>query len=108
MRKTAWCLLLGHGVVAITSTAAFAVTPRPTIAPVAAIETVAPVEPAAAALIALAIAVRLAHHCRGTFLVLVDAHREVAQHVLAQTLLAFDLGDRGSRRIEPEQGEMRL
>src|SRR4051794_31341383 len=108
MRKIAWCLLLGHDVVAITPAAALAVTPRPAVAPIAAIEAVATVEAATTALIAFAIPVRLAHHRRGTFFMFVDAYREVAQDVLAQTLLALHLGDGRGRRIEPEQGEMRL
>src|SRR6185295_3501719 len=100
MLRTAWCLLLGRcnfGIVART------VTPRTAI-PVAAIKAIAPVEAAAAAVVAVAIPVDLAHHRRGPFLVLVDAHREVAQHVFAQSLLPLDLGQRGRRRIELEQG----
>ena len=74
----------------------------PTIEPVAAVEAIA------AALIAIAVAIGLAHHRRGAFLVRIDAHRYVAQHVFVQALLPLDLGQRGGRGVELEQGEMRL
>src|SRR5262249_18867759 len=53
-----------------------------------------------APLVALAVAFDLAHHCRGTFLVLAHPNREVTHHVLAQTLLPLDLVERRRRRID--------
>jgi putative ubiquitin-RnfH superfamily antitoxin RatB of RatAB toxin-antitoxin module len=47
------------------------------------------------AIVALAVAVDLAHHRGGTFLVLVHANREVAQHILAEPLLPLDLAEGG-------------
>src|SRR5262245_32354374 len=62
----------------------------------------------AAALLAVAIAIGLAHHRRRTGLVLLDPHREVAQHVLVQPLLPLDFGERRGRGVHIHQGEMRL
>ena len=39
---------------------------------------------------------------------LVDAHGEIAQHVFVDALLPLDLGDRGRRRVDVDQREMRL
>src|SRR5262245_63594310 len=67
---------------------------------VAAIEPVAAItisEPAPAALVALAVAIGLAHHGRLAFLVRVHPDGEVAQDILVESLLAFDLGERGRR-----------
>src|SRR5205814_969002 len=49
---------------------------------VAAVEAIAAVEAAATTIVAVAITVGLAHHRRGAFLMRLDAHRDVAQHVL--------------------------
>ena len=38
----------------------------------------------------------------------VDANGDEAQDVFAQTLLALDFVERGRRRVDIEQGEMRL
>src|SRR5262245_6737863 len=62
----------------------------------------------AAALLAIAVAVGLAHHGRRPGLVLVDAHREVAQDILVEALLPFDLGKRRRGRVDIHEGEMRL
>src|SRR5215510_14771583 len=62
----------------------------------------------AAALLAIAVAVGLAHHGRRPGLVLVDAHREVAQDILVEALLPFDLGKRRRGRVHVHEGEMRL
>src|SRR5579871_511731 len=56
----------------------------------------------------VAIAIGLAHHRRGAFLEFVDAHGEIAQHVLVDALLAFDLGNNGRGAIDVEHHEMRL
>src|SRR5262245_24535549 len=62
----------------------------------------------APALLAVAVTIRLAHHGRRPGLVLVDAHREIAQDILVEALLALDLGQRRGRRIDVHEGEMRL
>src|SRR2546423_5195980 len=101
MLRIAWCLLLDRcnfGVVP-------ALAPR---APIAPVEPVAAVEAIATPLVAVAIPVDLTHQGRGPFLVLIDANGEIAQHVFGEALLPLDLGQRGGRRIELEQGEMRL
>src|SRR5687767_14153411 len=103
MLRIAWCLLLARPSFGFVA----ALAPRAAIT-ITAIETVATVEAPAAALITIAISVGLAQHRRGTFLVLVDAHREVAQHVFRETLLPLDFADGRGRRVELEQGEMRL
>src|SRR5271166_426142 len=59
-------------------------------------------------LVALAITVRLAHHCGGAFFMLLHANREIAQHILAEPLLALDFIEGSRRRIDVEEGEMRL
>ncbi len=69
---------------------------------------VAIAEAAAAAVVTLAVAVDLAHHRRGAFLELVDAHREVAQHIFVEPLLPLDLVDHGRRRVEVHERVMRL
>src|SRR5262252_3095430 len=86
-----------------------------TLAVAAVLATVAIAEAAAVtiakaetAIVALAVAVDLAHHRGGTFLVLVHANREVAQHVLAEPLLPLDLVEGGRRRVDIEQGKMCL
>src|SRR5205814_1628073 len=115
MMRTAWCLLLARRhcrrrrrLFAVTR-AARPVAAIPAIAKaVAAIaEAVATIaEASTAALVALAVAVGLAHHRGRALFVLVDAHRQVAQHVFRQPLLALDLGQRGRRRVELEHGEV--
>src|SRR4030088_3701577 len=85
--------------VATTETAAVAIAAEAAIA-------VAP--EAAATVVAITIAIGLAHHRRGTFLVLLDANGEIADHVFADPLLALDLGDRRRGAIDVEQHEMRL
>src|SRR5205085_6752211 len=68
--------------------------------------------PAEAALappvVAVAVTIGLAHHCGGAFLVLVDAHREVAQDVFVEPHLALDLGERRAGRLDVEQGHVGL
>src|SRR6516164_7187791 len=59
-------------------------------------------------IVALAVTVGLAHHRGGAVLVLVHPNREVAQHILADPLLSLDLVEGGRRRVDIEQGEMRL
>src|SRR5262249_24209985 len=59
-------------------------------------------------IVALAVTVGLAHHRGGAVLVLVHPNREVAQHILADPLLPLDLVEGGRRRVDIEQGEMRL
>src|SRR4051812_33734922 len=108
MMRTAWCLLLrrcGGRVSVVARTPV--VTAWATIA-IAAIETVATVEAATAALVTFAIPVHLAHHRGRALLVLVDAHRQRPQHVFREALLPLDLGQRGGGRIELEQREVRL
>jgi len=56
----------------------------------------------------LAIAIGFAHHRRGPLFVLLDAHSEIAQHVLIEPLLSFDLVDDGRRRVNIQEGEMCL
>src|SRR3954466_13381218 len=94
-----------------------AVTARRPIAPVTAksaattttAEAIAAVaEAAAATLVALAVALALAHHRRRAFLKLVDANGQRARHVFVDALLALDLGERGRRRVDVEQREVRL
>src|SRR5207344_1698494 len=63
---------------------------------------------AAAAIVTLAVAISLAHHRRGTFLVLFDADGEIADDVFRDPLLALDLGDRSGGRIDVHQHEMCL
>src|SRR5262249_3388578 len=58
--------------------------------------------------IAIAVAIDLAHHHRRPFFVLVDAHREIAQHVLVEPLLTLDLVHRRRRRIEIHERVVRL
>src|ERR1700734_482675 len=68
-------------------------------------EAVATVAPA---VVAVAIALRPAHHGGGTLFVLFDPDGEIAQHVFIETLQPLDLVDRGRRRIDVQQREMRL
>src|SRR6476659_2193250 len=101
MMRTALCLLPSR-----RFAATFAVA-RPLAAPTTVTASEA-VEPVTAALIALAIAVGLAHHRGGAFLVLVDPDGEIAQHVFRETLLPLDFGECGRRRIELEHREVGL
>src|SRR6476661_7220533 len=97
LEKAPWLSLLasraGRGVfvVAFPRRTAVALT----LAIAAVLATVAIAEAAA-----LTIAVDLAHHRGGTFLVHVHANREVAQHVLAEPLLPLDLVEGGRRRVD--------
>ena len=59
-------------------------------------------------IVALAVAIDLAHHRGWAFLVLVHADGDVAQHVLAEPFLTLDLVESSSRRVDVEEGEMRL
>ena len=63
---------------------------------------------AAAALVALTVAIDLAHHRGRTFLQLFDAHGEIADDVFVDALLTLDFGERGCRRIDVEKREVRL
>src|SRR5712672_1263470 len=76
--------------VAIATEAAFAVTAE-----------------TAAAIVAFAVTIGLAHHRRGTFLMLFDANGEVADDVFADPLLPLDLRDRSRGRIDVDQHEVR-
>src|SRR5439155_6096950 len=67
-----------------------------------------PVAEAETAILALAIAVGLAHHGGRTFLVLVHSDGEIAQYILVEPLLPLDLVERSRRRLDIEQGKMRL
>src|SRR5262249_38471543 len=93
----------GGGVVALIAwtTIAAASAPVPTIA----IETAVT---EAAAFVAVAVAVGLAHHRGGAFLEFGDPHSQCAQHVFVDPLLPLDLCHRGGGRINVEKGEMRL
>src|SRR5258708_3205939 len=102
MLRIAWGLHLSRGFVGVVATP---IAPPRAVPPV---EGVTPGETATTALVAVAITVHFAHHRGGTLLVLVDAHRDIAQHVLAQAFLALDLGQRGRRRVEPKHREVRL
>ena len=62
--------------------------------PAAVVAVVAVAAAFAAALVAITVAVDLAHHRRGTFLVLFDADGEITDDVFADPLLPLDLGDR--------------
>src|SRR5258708_6887957 len=95
----------------------FSVARRPAVAVSPVLATVAitiaeagalAVAEAEAAVVALAVAVDLAHHCGRAFLMLVHANGDVAQHILVEPLLALDLVERGRRRLDVEQREMRL
>src|SRR6478672_5963616 len=99
-KRTAWTAvaaestaftIAAEAAIAVATEAAFAVTAE-----------------TAAAIVALAVTIGLAHHRRGTFLVLFDADGEVADDVFADPLLALDLRDRSRGSIDVEQHEMRL
>src|SRR5262245_55292944 len=87
--KMPWPLLLGRRrfVLAVTRRAAITVPVPAMVAAVPVAEATAAaiaVTEAETAIVAFAIPVDLAHHRRRTFLVLVHAHGEIAQHVLAE------------------------
>src|SRR6476659_9929200 len=102
-----WCLLLQlrRGFIA-----AFASGPIPVAAVLATFTktTAVAVAKTEAAFLAFAFAIRFAHHGRGSFLVLINPDGEIAQHVLAEPFLAFDLIERGRRRFDIEEREMCL
>src|SRR5579872_7227029 len=100
-----WFLLLFHSVDIVAGAARTAITAETTIAAITAIA-IAP--EAAATIVTLAVAIGLAHHCRGAFFVLLDANGEVADHVFADPFLALDLGNCDRRCVDVEQHEMRL
>src|ERR1700752_3769846 len=110
MLRIAWCLRLRRRgfFAAFFATASAAITARATVAAVTAVTAIEAVETVAAAFIALAITVGLAHHRGRAFLVLVDTDGEIAQHIFRETLLPLDLGECGRRRIELQHGEVRL
>src|SRR5262249_51596210 len=117
LEKAPWTSLLGsragEGVLVVAFPRRTAVALTLAIATVLAAVTIAEaaavtIPKAETAIIALAIAVDLTHHRGGTFLVLVHANREVAQHILAEPLLSLDLIEGGRRRVDIEQGEMCL
>src|SRR5215469_3374335 len=62
----------------------------------------------AATLLAVAVAVGFAHHRGGAVLVGVDANRQVPQHFFVETLLTLDLGERGRRCVQVQEGEVGL
>src|SRR5206468_5613214 len=102
---TGCCFFSGRPAVTIAITEAAAVAIPIAITEAAAI---AVAETAAAAIVALAIPIDLAHHHRGAFLVLLDTHGEVAQHIFIEPLLPLDLVDHGRRGVEVHEGVVRL
>src|SRR5579872_2346108 len=98
-------LLLIQRVDIIAGTARAAIAAESAVA-IAAESAVAVTARAAAPVVAVAIG--FAHHGRRTFLELFDADGEIADHIFTDPLLALDLGNRGRRRIDIEQHEMRL
>src|SRR5262245_37141500 len=105
-----WRLLLGPGVVVtVTARTVAPITTIASIEPVAAAKAAAAAKATAvAALVALAITISLAHHRRGTFLELINAHGDIANDVFVDALLTLDLDQRGRRRIDVEKREVRL
>src|SRR5262249_14490194 len=99
---------LGRGILAalarrpaVTVAAMLAPLPIPHAAPL-------PVAKAETPLVALAVAVDLAHHRGGAILERVDANGQIAQDVLAEPLLPLDLVEGGGRRVDVEHREMGL
>jgi hypothetical protein len=86
-------LFRGVDIVARTARTAIATEAAVTVA-IATVSALAVAAEATAPVIALTVAIGLAHHRRGTFLMLFDANGEVTDHILADALLALDLGDR--------------
>jgi len=82
---------------AVVSTAASSVTAVVTVA-----------APLAAAFIAVTVAIDLPHHSRWARFQFIDPHRQCAQYVFVDVLLALDLADRRGWRVDIKQGEMGL
>src|SRR5580658_1314578 len=102
-RRFSFVGALARTPVAVARTVTTVTTVSEAIAAVAeAIATVAP------AVIAVAIALRSAHHGGWALFVLLDPDGEIAQHVFIETLEPLDLVDRGRRRIDVHEREMRL
>src|SRR5436190_17216568 len=74
----------------------------PVLAPITGASPVA-VAKAKTAVLALAVAVSFAHHGGRPFLVLIDAHGQIAQHFLVEPLLAFDFLKGGCGRVHIEE-----
>ena len=92
---------------AIAAEAAIAIAAEAAIA-IAAEAAIAIAAEAAATIVALAVAICFPHHGRRSFLKLLDAHAQIADHFFADALLPLDLGDRRRRRVDVEQHEVRL
>src|SRR5712671_680749 len=86
----------------------FAIVTVPAIFPGATRRAVAVAPAVAAAFVPVTVAIDLSHHRRRAGLEFLDPHRNGAQHIFPDVLLPLDLGDRRSRRIHVEEGEMRL
>src|SRR5262249_40687412 len=86
---------------AVTVAAMLAPLPIPHATPL-------PVAKAETPLVALAVAVDLAHHRGGAILERVHANGQIAQDVLAEALLPLDLVEGGGRRVDVEHREMGL
>jgi len=78
------------------------------VAPIAPVAAVSPIKPVAAPVVAVTITLHPAHHGGRTLFVFLDPNRQIAQHILVETLQPFDLVDRGRRSIEVQKGEMGL
>src|SRR5262249_22970713 len=99
----------GCGILVVTFASGATLTVATVLTAVAITEAAAiAVAKSKAPLVALAVALDLAHHCRGAFLVLAHPDAEGTPHVLAQPLLPLDLVERRRRRVDIEQREMRL
>src|SRR3984893_8990342 len=104
---SAMFLLLDH-CIGIVTPAPWTVTTITTTVTIATEAAVAVAAEPAATVVAITIAIRLAHHGRRTFFVFFDANGQIANHVFADPLLALDLGDSGRRRVDVQQHKMGL
>src|ERR1700730_5286247 len=104
---SAMFLLLDH-CIGIVTPAPWTVTTITTTVTIATEAAVAVAADPAATVVAITIAIRLAHHGRRTFFVFFDANGQIANHVFADPLLALDLGDSGRRRVDIQQHKMCL
>ena len=78
-------------------TAAIAVATETAFAPIAPETAIAVAAEPAATVVTIAIAIGLAHHRRGTFLVLFHPNGEIADDVFADAFLPLDFGDHRGR-----------
>src|SRR6516225_130646 len=93
---------------ALTAEAAITITTESAAVTIAAEAAISIAAEAAATIVALAVAICFPHHGRGSFLKLLDAHAQIADHVFTDAFLPLDLGDRRRRRVDVEQHEVRL